>query len=102
MESMSDEKIQKIISVYKKQRDRDKKRYDVRKNDPVFMEKNRERARLYHKTHRDSRKQHYEKNIEYVKARNLLNYYKANNRIEEFKNKYPKRIELLSQYGVVL
>ncbi len=102
MDSMTDEKIQKIISVYKKQRDRDKKRYDVRKNDPVFMEKNRERARLYHQNHRNSRKQHYEKNIEYVKARNLLNYYKANNRIEEFKNKYPKRIELLSQYGVII
>ena len=102
MENMTDEKIQRIITVYKKQRDRDKRRYELRKQDPEFMERNRQRARLYHQKNRQNKKDQYQKNIDFMQSRNLLNYYKKLNRLDDFKSKYPDKIVLLENHGIVV
>ncbi len=102
MTEFNDVEITKIIEVYKKQRERDRKRWLVRKQNPEFMESNRLRAKAHYEKNKQNKKDNYEKNKDFHKTRALFNYYKRNNRIQDFVDKYPDGAKLLENHGVVL
>ena len=96
-------KINKIIELYKKNRERDRKKYEKRKNDPDFIEKNRARAKAHYQAHyKDIKKDNYIKNQEFIKAKSLFYYYRRNNRIDDFKTKFPDKVTLMETHGFVV
>ncbi len=99
----NEEKINKIIEIYKKSRERDRKKYEKKKNDPAFIEQNRARAKAHYEAHyRDVKKDNYNKNKEFIKAKSLFYYYRKTNRIDEFKSKFPDKVELMETHGFVV
>lgn len=91
----TDDQIKHILNVYKTQRERDRELYLKRKQDPEFMEKNRERSKKHYQENRENRKSNYEENKELHQAKCSYHYYLKNNNLEKFKDKYPERYELL-------
>ncbi len=93
---LSDEQIKRIVEQHKKRRAYDRKRYhEVSKNDPVFIAKNRERARLHYQQNGDKKRETYVKNKELLSARASARYYKRTDRLEVFKEKHPEKYQLL-------
>jgi len=80
----NDTEIKNILNNYKNARDRQKKYYDSVKDKDEFKIKNRTRAKNY-----------YHGNLEFVKSKNSYNYYKRNNKLEQFKEKCPDKYEIL-------
>ena len=98
-EIYDNEKIHKIIDLYKKSRARDKLKYDKRKSDPVYVEQNRQRSRAYYIKNKESKQNEYAQNQDFRKHRSLFNYYKYNDRLDEFMDKYPDRVTFLQEHG---
>tara|TARA_R110002096_G_C14047726_1_gene672983 strand:+ start:223 stop:513 length:291 start_codon:yes stop_codon:yes gene_type:complete len=92
---LDDFQIQKILTSYKRKREKERERYQSKKDDPEFIIKNRERAHTYYIKHRDETKEKYKQNASVKRARSLYHYYDSQGRGEEFKTKYPEKIPLL-------
>lgn len=93
---MEHQDIQKILADYAKRKEYYKTRYHNKvKNDPVQVEKARERARLHYKKNKEKRADYYEKNKDIIKLMNKYRYYKKNNSMERFISKYPNEYQLL-------
>lgn len=93
---MEHQDIQKILADYAKRKEYYKTRYHNKvKNDPVQVEKARERARLHYKKNKEKRAEYYEKNKKMMLAMNKYRYHKKNNTIERFISKYPNEYKLL-------
>ena len=74
---MNEEQIQKILNDYKKKREREIQHYhNVKKHDPIFIEKNRLRAKQYYEKNNDKYKQKYLDNRDYQIARSSFEYHK--------------------------
>ena len=95
-----DEKIRKIVELYKKSRARDKVKYDKKKDDPNHKEENKLRCKAHYLKVKDAKKLEYANNREFRKHRSLFNYYRLNDRVEEFISKYPERVTFLDNHGV--
>ena len=102
MTDLTDKEINKMVEHYKKQRERDRKRYLRRKENPEFMEKNRQRARAHYQANKEAKKLKYENNKDFVIARSHYYYYKNNNRVNEFIDKFPDKVKILENYGLVI
>lgn len=99
----NEEKINKIIELYKKNRERDRKKYEKKKDDPAFIEQNRARAKAHYDAHyKDVKKDKYIKNQDFIKAKSLFYYYRRTNRIDEFKIKFPDKVQLMETHGFVV
>ena len=94
---MNDDKlIQKLLSNYKKKKEYDYQIYhNEKKLNPEFMKKNRERANKHYHNNKLERKEYYEKNKDLHKCKNLYYYYKNRDRLEEFKDKYEDKYNIL-------
>jgi|TARA_R100000951_G_scaffold75361_1_gene63517 hypothetical protein len=102
MTDLTDKEINKMVEHYKKQRERDKKRYLKRRENPEWVEKNRQRARAHYQANKEAKKLKYENNRDFVIARSHYYYYKNNNRINEFVDKFPDKVKILENYGLVV
>ena len=100
-ETYSNDEILKIIEQYKKARERDKKQYQKHKDDPEFIEQNRIRANAYYQQNKWKVTQKYAEDTEYIKCRSLCIYYKTNHTLEIFKERWPKKYELLLSRGYI-
>lgn len=101
-EIYDDAKIQKIIELYKKNRERDKIKYQKKKDDPEFIIQNRLRAKAHYDTvYKEKKKDNYEKNKELLQVKALFRYYKKNDKVEAFQKKYPDKFKLLQDHGAV-
>ena len=99
----NEEKINKIIELYKKNRERDRKKYEKKKDDPAFIQQNRARAKAHYEAHyKDVKKDKYIKNQDFIKAKSLFYYYRRTNRIDEFKIKFPDKVQLMETHGFVI
>ena len=88
---MTDEQITRMLERYKKGLEIKKQQYhDVKKHDPEFVARNRERARL-----------HYENNKEKKKHLNLFNYYKKKDMLDKLQDKYPEKYKQLQDMGKI-
>ncbi len=100
-EIYDDAKINKIIELYKKNRYRDKIKYQKKKDDPEFIIQNRLRAKThYENVYKEKKKENYEKNKVLLQTKSLFRYYKKNDKVEGFKNKYPDKYQLLQDHGI--
>jgi len=100
MNNYSEEEINKIIQHYKNQKQKDKDKYLKNKDNEDFKIKNRERARLHYQNNKDKKAVKYQENKELLNTKSLLQYYKYNDKIETFKNKYPEKVEVLMKHGI--
>ena len=91
----SEDKVRKILESYKKKAGKDKERYARNKESPEFMEQNRVRAREHYENNKEKKKDAYLNNKETRKAKCLMNYYKKQDRLEEFKEKHPACWDLI-------
>jgi hypothetical protein len=99
----TNEEIQNILKKYKENRERDRIRYEKRKLDPVFVAKNRERAREHYHNNRDEVKQYYDNNKDIMRAKSNYRYWvkKGDIGIQKFKEKHPGKYELLVSVGYI-
>jgi len=97
MSDISDIEIQKIVSMYKSQRQKDKERYEKIKNTEEFKMKNRARAKAHYEKTREIRQQKYINERDTRLAKNSYYYYKRSNNLEVFKEKHPEKYELLKK-----
>jgi len=95
MEIYTEEQINQILKLYIQNRQKEKERYDKIKDTEEFKIKNRSRAKKHYEENKDVKKNMYQENKEFVKARNNYLYYKKKNRVEDYKEKYPERYQML-------
>ncbi len=101
METLNNSDITKIITQYKKKREREKKNYHERlKVDNEWCKRNQQRALDHYNKNKDKNKEKYKNDKDFVNSRSMFQYYKRNNRIMDFKDKYPEKYELLKSRGV--
>ena len=97
----NNQEIKKIINQYNRKREREKKNYHEKlKCDSEWCEKNKKRALDYYNNNKEQKKENYKKDKDFVNSRSMFQYYKRNNRIQEFKDKYPDKYELLKNRGI--
>tara|TARA_R110000796_G_scaffold7405_1_gene25469 strand:+ start:397 stop:708 length:312 start_codon:yes stop_codon:yes gene_type:complete len=102
MSSITDpERIKKVLEQYEKKRQKEKDRYQLIKDTDDFKLKNRERARNYYGKNQQNKKDKYENDKDFLSARSQYYYYKRNDRLDIFKEKYPNKVEVLSQRNIV-
>lgn len=95
MDKYTDEEIKTIIAAYDQKRTREKRNYDLLKNDEEFKKQNRERVKKWYDNNKEVRKKEYIQNKEFRTARSSYTYYKNKNRLDEFKTKYPEKYQVL-------
>tara|TARA_R110000796_G_C14253148_1_gene398877 strand:- start:202 stop:504 length:303 start_codon:yes stop_codon:yes gene_type:complete len=100
MTDITDPKIKSIVEQYERKRMKEKERYQRIKETDEFKIKNRERARNHYNKNKEVKKQKYIDNRDFMNARSSYNYYKKINRVEDFKQKYPEKVELLSSLNI--
>ena len=101
MELTSDQ-IGKLIQNYKNKRVRENNFYhNVQKNNPAFMEKNRERAKTHYQNNKTNKAEQYLKDKEARSAKSLYNYYKKKDQGAKFEEKYADRFELLKSKNMI-
>tara|TARA_R110001592_G_scaffold18271_3_gene76071 strand:- start:9296 stop:9637 length:342 start_codon:yes stop_codon:yes gene_type:complete len=92
--------IEKICHLYTKRCERDRVKYQRKKDDPEFIKQNRLRAKAHYETiYKEKKKQNYENNKQLLQIKSLFRYYKKNDRVEAFKTKYPERYQILQDHG---
>ena len=97
----NDEEVKKILNNYAKKRNREKMYYtQVKKDDVEYQKLNRERAKKHYENNKEKKKERYENDKEFMKTRQLYYYYKKHDKLEQMKNKYPEKIELLKNKGI--
>ena len=102
MTEITDPKVKKILEQYERKRLKEKERYDRVKETEEFKNKNRERARNHYNLNKEVKKNNYMENRDFLNARSSYYYYKKTERLEDFKLKYPEKIELLSSVNLVI
>tara|TARA_R110000796_G_scaffold83882_2_gene183154 strand:- start:3267 stop:3572 length:306 start_codon:yes stop_codon:yes gene_type:complete len=95
---MSDElDINKLVRQYKQTREREHKYYhEVKKKDEAFIQKNRERAAAHYSCNKEKHKTAYNENPDFYKHKALYYYYKRNGKADQFKEKFPEKVQILT------
>ena len=97
----SEDQIQRILTLYKQNKIKNKENYQKIKDNEEFKMKNRERAKAHYHQNKELKKNHYDINKELIKARTSYHYYLKQNRLEEFKEKYPERYDKLVRINYI-
>lgn len=101
MEQFNEDQIKHILNQYAKKRNREKNYYhDNNKDNETFQVKNRERAKKHYENNKDKKKEKYENNKDFLRARQLYYYYKKNDKLDAFKEKYEDKCEILRLKGI--
>ena len=100
-QSLTSEQIEKILNNYKAKKEREHKYYHaVKKTDENFIQKNRERAKAHYSNNKHVKKEKYEADKDYLRAKSLYNYYKKQGTLEKFSEKHPEKDKMIKQRGV--
>ena len=101
--NLTDEEITRIVRNYERRLKIDHERYLKVKDDPEFIKKNRARANEYYQMNKEKKKQQYEENKDFIKAKNLLKYWqKMNKDISGIKDKHPEKYKILTEKGLIV
>jgi len=71
------------------------------KHDNEWRKMNNDKSKEYYKNNKEMVQQKYLSNNEYIKIRNLYRYYLRENRVLDFKSKYPDKYKYLQNKGYV-
>lgn len=100
---MDETQINKIIEQYKKTKQKQHDNYHNKyKLDEDFIKRNRDRAKEHYNLNIEKRRNNYNNNKEYAKARSSYNYYKRINKLDKFMDKYPERYKMINDRITVL
>tara|TARA_R110001632_G_scaffold80842_6_gene180436 strand:+ start:2801 stop:3109 length:309 start_codon:yes stop_codon:yes gene_type:complete len=102
MTDLTDERINKILLQYENKRKKERERYERIKDTEAFKVVNRNRARNHYNINKEVKKTKYNDNKELLTAKSSYNYYKKLDRVEDFKNKYPNKVKLLSDNNIII
>ena len=102
MTDLTDERINKILLQYENKRQKERERYERIKDTEAFKVVNRNRARNHYNINKEVKKTKYNDNKELLTAKSSYNYYKKLDRVEDFKNKYPNKVKLLSDNNIII
>ena len=100
--NMNEPLIKKLLEQYEKKQIRQKARYDERKSDTDFINMNRVKSKDYYANNKDKKREQYVKDKDFIKARNQFYYYRKNNKVDYFKEKFVDQVELLKSRNVIL
>lgn len=95
------ERIKKVLEQYERKRKKEKDRYQLIKDTDDFKNKNRERARNYYGLNKENKKEKYEQDKDFLSARSQYYYYRRNDKLHIFKEKYPNKVELLNERNII-
>ena len=99
----TDEQIEQILLRYKKSIEYNRHRYHtMRKNDPEFQKKNRERSKRHYDSHKEQKKEYYKNNREELNMKQKYRYYKSKDNIEVYKTKFPENYKKLVEIGFII
>lgn len=96
------DRIKKILQQYERKRMKEKERYEVIKHTEDFKTKNRQRAKNHYEKNKNIKKEKYDQDKEFLNAKSQYYYYKKQDNLEKFKNKYPNKIELLKSRNLII
>lgn len=97
---MNEEQIQRILDNHKKSLERSKEVYHtVKKLDPEFMEKNRQRSNDWYQKNKEKRKQKYQNNKDLLNAKTAYYYWKKKDRLDFFKVNHKHKYDMLVSNG---
>jgi hypothetical protein len=97
---MDENEINHIVAMYKKKREREYNNYHTKyKYDEDMVNSRRERSKLYYKNNADIKKQLYQENKDFHRARSSYYYYLKNKKLQVFHEKYKDRVKLLEERG---
>ena len=99
MTDFTESEIAIVLKRYKERKEKDKQKYLKIKDNEDFKIQNRARAKEHYEKTKDLRKETYRQQKELMNAKNSFYYYKRNDRVDEFQQKYPDRYELLKLNG---
>ena len=102
MLDFSEVEIEKILTQYKNKRIKEKERYEKIKDTVEYRLASRERAKNNYTDTKDLRAEKYQLNKNMIRAKSSFNYYKKQNKIETFIEKYPDRHEILLISGYLM
>lgn len=89
MEKLTESQKDKIILQYLKVRSKANDKYKKElKDNPDFIQKNREFAKNYYQNNKEKKFEYYDNNKEKIRLRARFNYYKQRNRLEDYLLKY--------------
>jgi hypothetical protein len=89
--------INKVLEQYERKRALAKIRYHLVKDSDEFKLKNRQRAKDHYDKNKSVKKDRYAADSEYLKAKAQFNYYKKNDKLDFFIDKYPDRMDMINQ-----
>ncbi len=99
---MNEEEIQRILTIHKNMLESSRKRYhEVKKHDPEFVKKNRDRSNKWYELNREKRKEKYNNEKHIINAKASYNYYKKRNNIELFKVRHKGKYDILVDAGYI-
>ncbi len=101
MADFTEDKINHIVELYKRNRIRDKAKYQKNKQKEGFIEENRERAKAHYMANKQIKATKYKDNKEVLNAKSLYNYYVKNNKVDIFKEKHNLKFNLLQTQGLL-
>tara|TARA_R110000803_G_scaffold166162_1_gene229507 strand:+ start:164 stop:472 length:309 start_codon:yes stop_codon:yes gene_type:complete len=100
MTEISDMRIKSILEQYERKRVREKERYESIKGTEEFKTQNRQRAREHYNLNKESKKTKYENDKDFMNARSSYYYYKRNDDLESFKERYPDKVKVLNDRNI--
>jgi len=99
---MNEKEIQRILAIHKNMLESSRKRYhEVKKHDPEFIKKNRERSNKWYELNRDKRIEKYNNEKHMINAKASYNYYKNKNNLELFKVRHKAKYDILVDVGYI-
>lgn len=99
MYNLSEEEINHILTQYKNRKEKDQQKYNLNKQNPEFVERNRQKAKEWYDNNKEKRKETYVNNKDFLNARNHYYYYKKRDQIDKFKEKYQNKYDILLLHG---
>ena len=98
----TEDQVKIILEKYKKSLQDNRDRYhNVRKINPEFMEKNRQRSREHYKNNTQKKVDYYNNHKIEINIKQRFRYYKKKNDIEKFKEKFPDDYKMLIDTGYI-
>ena len=89
MEKLTESQKEKIILQYLKVRSKANDKYKKElKDNPDFIQKNREFAKNYYQKNKEKKFEYYDNNKEKIRLSARYNYYKQRNRLQDYLLKY--------------
>lgn len=99
---MNEKEIQRILTIHKNMLESSRKRYhEVKKHDPEFIKKNRERSNKWYELNKEKRKEKYDNERNTINAKASYNYYKRKNNLELFKVRHKAKYDILLNVGYI-